>query len=386
MARLNRYDRSVSKFRVVIIGAYGQFGRRIAFALSRDALLDLVLAGRSVDAADRLAVEMQQLGAKARIITSRLDVESSSFSSDLSQLGAHLVIHTAGPFQGCDYRVAEAATLSGAHYIDLADGRDFVAGIGELDSLARERNRWIVSGASSVPGLSASVIEAFQSRFSQLESVELAISPGNRTPRGLATTRAILSYVGQSFSVLIHGRSASVHGWQSLRRISLTEVGTRWFARCDVPDLAILPARYPQLQHCEFRAGLELRRMHFGLWLASWLVRARVIPSLSRWAKPLLRMSEFWLKSGSDTGVMAIDLGGKGHDGLPLRLRWQIVAKDGSGPQIPATAAVVLARKLARNALPGCGARPCLDLFTLKEFMRELEGFPIQTSEHALPS
>lgn len=366
------------KFRILIIGAYGQFGRRIACALGGDELLHLVLAGRSADDAKKLALELQQRGAKAELSTATLDVESGSLQAALAQLQVELVIHAAGPFQERDYRVAEASARAGAHYIDLADGRDFVAGIDRLDGLASQQNRWIISGASSVPGLSAAVISEFQPRFSRLNSVETAISPGNRTPRGLATTRAILSYVGEPFWALVDRRVIRVHGWQSLKRMALPGVGTRWFGRCDVPDLAILPIRYPHLQHCEFRAGLELRRLHFGLWLASWLVRARLIPNLSRVAKPLLRMSEMCIGSGSDVGVMVVDMVGLGHEGQPLQWRWQVVAKDGSGPQIPATAAVVLARKLARNALPGNGARPCLDLFTLEDFMRELEGFPIQ--------
>src|SRR5690606_30603461 len=134
------------------------------------------------------------------------------------------------------------------------------------------------------------------------------------------------------------------------------------------------------LRHCDFRAGLELRRMHFGLWLASWLVRARLVPSLARWARPLLRASEFWMQAGSDTGVMTMTLGGLAVDGSPLRLEWRIGAADARGPHIPATAAVVLARKLARGALPGGGARPCLDLFTLDEFLQALEGLPIRTA------
>ena len=54
---------------------------------------------------------------------------------------------------------------------------------------------------------------------------------------------------------------------------------------------------------------------------------------------------------------------------------YDLIAANGDGPQVPATAAVVLARKLARGELPGSGARACLDLFTLDEFMAALDGF-----------
>lgn len=376
----------MSTFRIVIIGAYGQFGRRIASALARDDLLALVLAGRNLRSAEALGLELRQHGTGAAISSATLDVESASFADDLAQLRPRLVIHTAGPFQQRDYRVAEAAMASGAHYVDLADGREFVMGIDRLDAQARKGQRWVVSGASSVPGLSAAVVEAQRPRFARLDSVETAISPGNRTARGLATTQAILGYVGQPFPALIDGRWRDVHGWQSLRRIRIPGSGTRWVARCEVPDLSVLPRRYPGLRHCDFRAGLELRRMHFGLWLASWLVRVRLVPGLARWARPLLRASELWMQTGSDTGVMTITLGGLAIDGSPLRLQWRIVAAEGSGPHIPATAAVVLARKLARGALPGGGARACLDLFTLDEFLQALEGLPIHAATCVLPT
>jgi hypothetical protein len=368
----------MSAYRILIIGAYGQFGQRIAAELARHESTDLLLAGRNGQSAEALASALGQRGAAARLSATVLDVEAGDLATDFVRLAPNLVIHTAGPFQQRDYRVAEAALASDAHYIDLADGREFVEGIGRLDERARRRRRWVISGASSLPGLSAAVVEGHRPGFAQLHSVESAINPGNRTARGLATTQAILGYVGRSFPALIDGRWRAVHGWQSLRRIRPTHVESRWVARCNVPDLSVLPARYPELQHCDFRAGMELRRMHFGLWLASWPVRARLLPGLERWARPLLKASEWWLGAGSNTGVMTVQMRGVGHDGRPRHATWQIVAEDGSGPQIPATAAVVLAKKLAQGALPGSGAKPCLDLFTLEEFMQALERFPIR--------
>lgn len=371
---------AVPDFRILLIGAYGQFGRRIASELAREAGVDLVLAGRNLRAASELAARLVADRAPARVRPARLDVEAAAVAAQLQSLSPHLVIHTAGPFQQRDYRVAQAALACGAHYIDLADGRDYVMGIAQLDAAARAKGRRVISGASSVPGLSAAVVEAHRDDFAELHAVESAIVPGNRTPRGLATTQAILGYVGRPFPALVHGRWRRVHGWQSLRRIRVPGLAPRWVARCDVPDLAVLPARYPRLRHCDFRAGLELRRMHWGLWLASWAVRAGLMPGLERWARPLLRASEWWMRSGSDIGVMTVDMRGTDHRGAARHVRWRIVAADGSGPQIPATAAVVLARKLVRGELPGAGAGPCVDLFTLDEFVQALAAFPISVA------
>ena len=359
--------------RILVLGGYGLFGSRLSRTLARDAGLTVIVAGRDRARAERLVAGID--GPLAQLETAAIDTAATEFDERLAALRPDLVIDTAGPFQGRDYRVAEAALAIGAHCVDLADGRAFVGGIGALDEQARAANRWVVSGASSVPGLHAAVIAAHLDRFSRLEHVETAIAPGNRTPRGWATTLSILGYVGHPFRILRDGAWRTAHGWQSLKRIKVPGVGARWVARCEVPDLDVLPVRYPNLRTLDFRAGLELRRMHFGLWLASWAVRARLLPSMVPLARPLFAMSEFWQDIGSDTGFMQITMRGIGTDGRPLALDWTLVAREGDGPQIPATAAIVLARKLARGELSGGGARPCLDLFTLEEFMAALDEF-----------
>ena len=369
--------------RILVLGGYGHFGGRIARSLAVDSDLEILVAGRDAARARDFIAQASEAGRRMRAV--RIDADGDGLAREMRELAPALVIHTAGPFQGRDYRVAEAALACGSHYIDLADGRAFVAGIDALDDRAKAGGRWAISGASSVPGLTAAVIESLRARFSVLDAVDIGISPGNRTPRGLATTRAILGYVGQPYPALLDGEWRTVRGWQSLRRIRYPDIGARWLARCEVPDLDVLPRRYPALKTCEFRAGLDLRRMHFGLWLGSWLVRAGAIRSLQPWAERLLAVSERWLESGSDVGAMHVDLSGTGKDGTPLLWRWTLLARDGDGPQVPCTAAIVLARKLARGDLPGSGARACLDLFTLEEFMRALDGYAVETSLQAPP-
>ena len=364
--------------RILVLGGYGHFGGRIARTLAVGGGLEILVAGRDLDRA-RAFVAAAAVG-PAAMRPQRLDIEEPGFASALAATGADLVIHTAGPFQGRDYAVARAALGCGMHYIDLADGRAFVSGFDTLDAQARAARRRAITGASSVPGLSAAVVAAHLPRFSRLDAVEAAISPGNRTPRGLATTRAILGYVGQPYPVLLGGRWRTVHGWQSLRRERLSDGSVRWLARCEVPDLDVLPRRHPSLHTCDFRAGLELRRMHFGLWLASWAVRGGLLASMSPWAAPLLRLSEHWLDAGSDTSAMLVRMRGTGVDGAPLALRWELLLPGGDGPQVPCTAAIVVAGKLIRGELPGAGASACIDLFTLDDYLAALDGFQVRTA------
>jgi saccharopine dehydrogenase-like NADP-dependent oxidoreductase len=374
-----------ARFRVLVLGGYGLFGGRIVRALSQDADLHVIVAGRDRARAEAFIATIDAPQALMEI--SVIDTQAADFAMRLRDLAPHLVIDTAGPFQqrtegrnAADmYRVAAAALAVGAHSIDLADSREYVCGIGTLDAAANTAGRWAISGASSVPGLHAAVIEAHRERFAEIDAVESAIAPGNRTPRGWATMLAILSYSGKPYRSFVDGAWRTIYGWQSLKRLQIRDVGTRWLARCDVPDLDLLPKRYPTLRTIEFRAGVELRRMHLGLWLATWLVRAGLIRDLRIFATPLFKLSEYWQHIGSDVGFMRVSLRGRGHDGARQRLDWTLIARNGDGPQIPATAAVLLTRKLASDALPGSGATPCLDLFTLDEFLQTLNGFAMET-------
>ena len=360
--------------RVLLMGASGVFGSRIARELAHDPRFALTLAGRQRTSLQRLR---ESLGDPS-VQVAALDVGAAELPATIASLQPQLVIHAAGPFQQQDYRVAEACLACGSDYVDLADGRDFVSGIGRLDGQAKAAGRLLVSGASTVPAFSSAVVDALLPRFGVLENIEHAISPGNRTPRGDATVAAILGYCGRPVRLWRDGRWQHGHGWM-LTRHQQFPFGRRWVGLCDVPDLELFPARYPGVQSVLFRAGLELRRLHFGTLAAAWLVRLGLVRDLARHAPRLRRLSEWFLDAGSDVGGMVVELSGRDAHGQPLRLRWSLSAAAGDGPQIPATPAVVLARKLADGELSVRGAMPCMGLFTLDEALAALAGFAIET-------
>ena len=366
-------------FRVVVLGGYGTFGGRIAQSLAGDPRIEVVVAGRDAARAAEVAAAIARECGR-RVEFAAIDVLSGEIVPKLRQLEPALVVHTGGPFQGRDHTMARAALTVGAHYVDLADARSFVCSIREIDDAARSRDRLVVSGASSVPGVSSAVVDAFAHEFDALTSIDFGISPGNRTPKGSATVAAITSYVGKQFGVWDDSAWQPAYGWQRLRRYRYPPaVGTRWLADCDVPDLELFPERYPGVQSVRFGAGLELPILHFGLWLLSWPSRWNWIRRLDVHADRLRRTSDWFRDLGSDAGAMHVRMRGFRRSN-PLTITWTLVAAQGDGPQVPSTPAVVLARKLAAGALAARGAMPCLGLFSLDEVLRGLEKFDVRTT------
>jgi saccharopine dehydrogenase-like NADP-dependent oxidoreductase len=367
------------RFRVLLLGGYGTFGARIARRLADVPGLVLTIAGRDAARAEAFVRALPGSGHRA----ATLDVAQAPATLEAS-LRAHapdLVINACGPFQGQDYRVAEAAIAIGSHYADLADARDYVRGFDTLDASARARGVLAVAGASTVPGLSAAVVDALRGDLVRIDSIDAGISPGNRTERGASTVAAILGYVGRPLRVWRDGAWREAFGWQDCGRVRYpAPMGARWLANCDVPDLALFPTRYGA-RSVRFRAGLELSFLHLGLWGLSWLTRVGLVRDWSRHAEPMLRASRWFETFGSDVGGMHVTLRGVDADGRGAVRRWNLIATSGHGPEIPATAAVVIARKLAAGTLVARGARACLDLFTLDEFMAALDGFDVRAGE-----
>lgn len=355
---------------ILIIGGYGNFGRFIARRLDGDGIRT-VIAGRSRLKASRLAETLQHAEPASLDIDGDLDAA-------LRQVDPLAVIHTSGPYQGQDYRVARACIAQGCHYIDLADARGFVAGIGALDAEARGGGVAAISGASSVPCLSAALVDHYRGSFRNLESLDYGITTAQKTNRGLATTAAILSYVGRPFQALRDGREERVYGWQGFRLRRYRRLGWRCLGLCDVPDLALFPARYPELSSIRFAAGLELPPLHLGLWALSWLVRLGLIRRLERAAPPLLAASRLFDVFGSADSGFHMEMRGEDLEGRERRLVFELTARSGDGPYIPCIPAILLASRLARGEAVEPGARPCLGLIGLDDYLGALEGLAIE--------
>jgi hypothetical protein len=355
--------------RILLIGGYGNFGKFIAKRLARESALTVIIAGRSADHARRLAAELNTEWAAFDI--------NNNLDRSLREIAPDILIHTSGPFQGQSYDVAEACIRNRVHYIDLADGRDFVTNVGRLDPLAKAARVLVVSGASTVPGLTAAVLIRYAAEFAALERLDFGIATAQQTNRGLATVQAVLSYAGKPFTTLIDGRMQTVQGWQGLTWRRFTGLGLRSLANCDIPDLALFPKLFPTLRTIRFRAGLELAPLQLGLWLLTWLVRAHVIPNLRSAAPVLHHAAQLFDRFGTDDSGFYMELRGRSATGERQRLSFDLVARAGDGLMIPCTPAIVLALRLVHGDIVERGASPCIGLVDLDALLDELKSLRI---------
>ena len=170
------------------------------------------VTSRSLASAEALTTRISAEHPVATIAAAAIDQEAPGLVDQLRQLAPGIVVHTAGPYQRQDYRVARACIAAGCHYVDLADAREFVANFAALDPEARRAGVILVSGASTLPGISSAVVDEYRSDFLQIEDVETSIAPAHQTPRGIGTVQAGLSYCGEAFETWSEGQWRTVHG------------------------------------------------------------------------------------------------------------------------------------------------------------------------------
>jgi hypothetical protein len=363
--------------RIVVVGATGIFGRRLAGRLAAWPDASLVLAARGRPALEALRQSLKGNGAANPVEIAVLDRRSPAA---LAALHPWAVVDCAGPFQGFDYRLAEAALDAGAHYLDLADGRAFVAAFVEALGLAASRaGRCAVTGASSSPALSHAAIARISRGWRAIDGIEVAIAPGARAPRGRSVVSAALSWVGQPVRVFVDGQWRMRPGWGLLRRRDMPEIGRRWLSLAETPDLDLQVERFSPRRDALFLTGLANPVEHLGLWGLSGMVRAGWTTNLASLAGILPRLSAWMAPLGSDRGGMSVTVQGLGPNGELAMGRWSLCADAGYGPAVPTLpAAAILRAWLEGREAPGAAVGA--GVVDLEAIISQAEGLPIRTS------
>jgi hypothetical protein len=357
--------------RILLIGASGVFGSRLAKGLALEQGINLTLCGRNIASLHKVADGLAQQVSIAQLNRDTLT------AADLT--GYNLVIDAAGPFQASHTNVIEAAITAHCNYADLADGRVFLAAIGGFDTAAQAAGVAVISGASSIPALSHAVLDDLVAGWQRIDTIKIGIYPGNRAPRGRAVVEAILSYVGKPVRIFREGAWQNHLGWGMTHSAHIPGIGKRWASVCDTPEQDLLVKRYCPAQSAEFFAGMELSLLHLGLAALAYPVRWGWMQSLRPAAGVLLWMAKLVLPFGSDKGAMDVQVSGMDANGGAVKARWILQAEANRGPYVPTLAALVLARKLRDEGKLNTGAMPCSGIIKLSDFTADFDRLGITT-------
>ncbi len=357
--------------RVLIIGGYGTFGGRLARLLADEGRVVLLLAGRSEARAKRL---IGTLRSDAVLVPFRFD-RDGDLAAQLAQAAADLVVDASGPFQAYGerpYRVAEACIAAGVSYIDLADGSDFVAGIGALDERAKAAGVFVRSGVSTCPALSSAVVRKLSEGWSAVRSMSAGIAPTPWSGIGLSVVQGIAGYAGKPVTLVRGGRAAQAVALIETRRVTIAPPGVTplrnlHFSLVDTPDLRTLPGMLPGLRDVWFGAGPTPELLHRMLNGMARLVRWRLIPSLAPLA-PLFHQAINRLRWGEHRGGMFVAATGEDAGRREVRRSWHLVAEGDDGPFIPSMAAEALIRRMLDGRRPAPGAQPSVADLELADF------------------
>ena len=361
--------------RVLILGGTGVFGSRLARHLVRHpgglAPLEVVVTSRDPRRAERMAASlgpgMRGVAAEARDLRRTLAAERP-----------WAVVDCSGPFQGAGHGTARAILDAGAHAVDLADARDYLAGHGALDATARLRGVAALAGASSTPALSGAVARRLVGGWSRVEAIEFAIVPSGRSDVGRAVLEAVLSYAGRPVPVWRDGARAEVPGWLDWRDLEIAGLGRRRVAPVETFDAERLG---PLLRagRLTFRAGLDSGMERLGLGAVALLRQRGLVPDPRPLAGPLRRMRRLTRLTGGDAGGMVASATGADAQGRPCAARWVLVARRGDGPQVPTLPAAAALRALARGTVPP-GARLADEVVDLAAIEAEAAPYAIETA------
>ncbi|TGT65881.1 SDR family NAD(P)-dependent oxidoreductase [bacterium M00.F.Ca.ET.159.01.1.1] len=358
--------------KLLIVGGYGTFGGRIVQLLENEPRLELLVAGRSLGKAE--AYCKGRGATRARLAPVMFD-RDGDLRTQLTGMRPDIVVDASGPFQAYGegrYRLVEACIDACIHYLDLADGSEFVDGISAFDAAAKAAGVMVLSGVSSFPVLTAAVVRRLSAGMARIESIRGGIAPSPFAGVGENVIRAIASYAGRPVRLLRNGKAAEGYPLTEQMRTTIAPPGhvpvrNTLFSLVDVPDLRALQVLWPEASTIWMGAGPVPEVLHRALIGLAWLVRAGLVPSLSSLA-PLMHWATNRLSWGEHRGGMFVAVEGADADGRPIRRSWHLLAEGDDGPLIPSMAVEAIIRKALDDRMPMPGARAAVRDVELEDY------------------
>lgn len=338
--------------RILIMGGTGVFGKRLTRHLAKLDGIKLFVSSRSAAKAEAFVAQVKAKCPDLDATGIALD-HQKNLPEQLDRFNPFAVIDCSGPFQTANYNAACLILNAGAHLIDLADARSYLAHFADnLDGLARQNSVSALTGASSTPALSSSVVEHLTRDWRRVDTIDICITPGGKSEVGQSVIEAILSYAGKEIPIWENGALTSTTGWTGAKPVTIPNLGSRRVAPVETYDAEYLGARHNVQSRVTFSAGLESQIEQRGIEAMAFLRKYRVFPSPRALIPLLLQARKITRIPTSDKGGMLVDINGIDVMGNPTNARWSLIAENDHGPYIPILPAAAALMQLIAGKVP----------------------------------
>jgi saccharopine dehydrogenase-like NADP-dependent oxidoreductase len=323
---------------VVVLGGYGTFGAQVSRELARRGHR-VTVAGRDLARASALAEGLGAEHGAAQVDVTEVD------SCRRAIRGARVMVVCAGPFSGLGSGPARAALLEATHYVDIADDREYIRRLRDLDPEFRSAGRCAAYGCSSLPAVSSALALSLVPPGEPPERARVTLFIGAGNPKGKASVQAMVERLGRP----VRTAGGERPGFADPQTVSLPPpFGPRTAYTFDGPEHDLFPALLG-VTAVDVRVGFELPLASAGFAL---LARMGM-----RWghrtASLLCRLAALLPGRGATGGAVLVELAWK--DGR--RAARALVAGE-KAQRMAALPCALVADALATGASPVTGVRP----------------------------
>jgi hypothetical protein len=154
----------------------------------------------------------------------------------------------------------------------------------------------------------------------------------------------------------------------------------RHFSLVDVPDYQVLRDLWPNIDSIWIGAGPVPEILHRLLNSLAWLVKWRLIPSLSPLASLFYRVMKM-VRWGEHRGGMFISVKGLDNQDRKIERSWHLIAEGDTGPFIPTMGIVAIVRRTLEGKKPISGARAATIDLELEDYERLFKQHRIVTGQ-----
>jgi len=239
--------------RVLLLGATGSIGRRVAGELVRnEKVREVIVAGRRKESLDRLT---SILGSES-IRTVLVDATEPDDVADAAE-GCDVIASAAGPGYALEASSIEGALRAGTNYVSLNDDAEATVDALARNDRAEASGVAVVSGCGASPGITNLLVSRARARIGEVDEVGVAFAASAAESTGAASALHLAHSLGSDAIEVDSGQEVTERAGSKPRPVFFPDpVGWVETFRTGHPEIAYLRRQYPSAQTLGFRIGL----------------------------------------------------------------------------------------------------------------------------------